>query len=110
MDIGEILIDPLSGCGDDETASLGDFRVETSIDGAAWSTAAEGHFKPGDTGRQNAVPLRDGTGQDIRYVRLTMLGNQAVDNGVDCAKDSSPSGCDFMDVTEMVVHGIPNQG
>jgi hypothetical protein len=56
------------------------------------------------------VPLKAGTGQNIRYVRMTMLGNQAVDNGVDCAKDSSPSGCEYLDMTELIVHGTPPQG
>lgn len=91
VDIGELLIDPTAGCGDDTTASLGDYRIDTSPDGTTWTTAAEGHFKPADTGRQNAVTLKDGTGQNVQYVRLTMLGNQAADNGVDCAKDSGPS-------------------
>jgi extracellular elastinolytic metalloproteinase len=110
VDIGEILVDPTAGCGDDTTASLGDYRLETSPDGTTWVTAAEGHFKPADTGRQNAVTLAAGTGQNVQYVRLTMLGNQAADNGVDCTRDSSPSGCQYLDATELVVHGAPHQG
>ncbi|MEU1270922.1 M36 family metallopeptidase [Streptomyces sp. NPDC005799] len=109
VDIGELLVDPTAGCGDDTTASLGDYRIETSPDGATWTIAAEGHFKPADSGRQNAVTLKDGSGQNVQYVRLTMLGNQAADNGVDCAKDSSPSGCRYLDATELVVHGAPHQ-
>ncbi|MEU9329664.1 M36 family metallopeptidase [Streptomyces canus] len=110
VDISEILVDPTAGCGDDTTASLGDYRIETSTDGTSWTTAADGHFTPADTGRQNAVSLKDGTGQNVRYVRLTALGNQAADNGVDCAKDSGPSGCRYLDVTELAVHGAPHQG
>ncbi|KUO18760.1 M36 family metallopeptidase [Streptomyces dysideae] len=110
VDVGELRVDPTAGCGDDVTASLGDYRIETSVDGTTWATAAEGHFGPADTGRENAVPLAAGTGQNIRYVRVTMLGNQAVDNGVDCAKDSGPSGCEYMDMTELVIHGVPHQG
>ncbi|MFD5406097.1 M36 family metallopeptidase [Streptomyces griseorubiginosus] len=110
VDIGALLVDPTAGCGDDTTASLGDYRIDTSADGTTWTTAAEGHFKPADTGRQNAVTLKDGTGQNVQYVRLTMLGNQAADNGVDCAKDSSPSGCRYLDATELVVHGAAHQG
>ncbi|MGW2568111.1 M36 family metallopeptidase [Streptomyces sp. NPDC001537] len=105
VDVTELRIDPTSGCGDDKTASLGDYRVETSTDGTTWVTAAEGHFKPADTGRENAVPLKAGTGQNVRYVRLTMLGNQAADNGAKCATDPSPSGCSYMDVTELLIHG-----
>lgn len=110
VDISELLVDPTAGCGDDKTASLGDYRVETSTDGTTWITAAEGHFTPADTGRQNAVTLKAGTGQNVQYVRLTMLGNQAVDNGVDCAKNSGASGCQFLDATELAVHGTPHQG
>ncbi|SNX66422.1 fungalysin/thermolysin propeptide [Streptomyces sp. TLI_55] len=110
VDIGELLVDPTAGCGDDTTASLGDYRIDTSSDSTTWTTAAEGHFKPADTGRQNAVTLKDGSGQNVQYVRLTMLGNQAADNGVDCAKDSSPSGCRYLDATELTVHGAPHQG
>ncbi|MEV5952947.1 M36 family metallopeptidase [Streptomyces sp. NPDC051987] len=110
VDISELLVDPTAGCGDDTTASLGDYRIETSTDGTTWTTAAEGHFKPADTGRQNVVPLKAGTGQNVQYVRLTMLGNQAADNGVDCAKDSGPAGCRYLDATELVVHGASHQG
>ncbi|MDX3587257.1 M36 family metallopeptidase [Streptomyces europaeiscabiei] len=110
VDISELLVDPTAGCGDDTTASLGDYRIDTSADGTTWTTAAEGHFGPADTGRENVVALTAGTGQNVRYVRLTMLGNQAVDNGVDCAKDSGPSGCQYLDVTELVVHGAPHKG
>ncbi|MGW3123576.1 M36 family metallopeptidase [Streptomyces sp. NPDC001107] len=105
VDVAELRIDPTAGCGDDKTASLGDYRIETSTDGTTWVTAAEGHFKPADTGRENAVALKAGTGKNVRYVRLTMLGNQAADNGAKCATDPSPSGCSYMDVTELLVHG-----
>ncbi|WP_179382019.1 hypothetical protein [Streptomyces sp. SA15] len=87
-----------------------DFSAVTATDGTTWTTAAEGHFGPADTGRENAVPLKAGTGENVRYVRLVMLGNQAVDNGVDCAKNPGPSGCEYLDATELVVHGTPRQG
>ncbi|MGW2522316.1 M36 family metallopeptidase [Streptomyces sp. NPDC001617] len=109
VDISELRIDPTAGCGDDKTASLGDYRIETSPDGTTWTTAAEGHFKPADTGRENAVALKSGTDKNIQYVRLTMLGNQAADNGVNCATDTGASGCSYMDVTELVVHGSAHQ-
>ncbi len=110
VDISDLRVDPTAGCGDDTTASLGDYRIETSTDGTTWTTAAKGHFGPADTGRENSVSLSAGTGQNIRYVRLTMLGNQAADNDVDCAKDSDPAGCRYMDMTELIVHGKPHQG
>jgi hypothetical protein len=111
VDIGGLLIDPTADCGDDTTASLGDYRIDTSADGTTWATAAEGHFGgPADTGRENAVALRAGTRENVRYIRLTLLGNRAADNGVDCAKESGPSGCRYLDVTEPVVHGAPHRG
>ncbi|NEA64570.1 M36 family metallopeptidase [Streptomyces sp. SID12488] len=110
VDVSDLRVDPTAGCGDDVTASLGDYRIETSTDGTTWATAAEGHFGPADTGRENAVPLNTGTEQNVRYVRVTMLGNQAADNGVDCAQNSGPSGCRYLDMTELLVHGTPHQG
>ncbi|MEU6230103.1 M36 family metallopeptidase [Streptomyces sp. NPDC047042] len=110
VDVSELRVDPTSGCGDDLTASLGDYRIETSPDGTTWATAAEGHFSPADTGRENVVALNTGTGQNVRYVRVTMLGNQAVDNGVDCAQDSGSSGCLYMDMSELIVNGTARQG
>ncbi|MEU1276515.1 M36 family metallopeptidase [Streptomyces sp. NPDC005799] len=110
VNIGEFLVDPTAGCGDDTTASLGDYRIETSPDGITWATAAEGHFRPADTGRQDTVPLKADTRQNIQYVRLTMLGNQAADNGVDCTKDAGPAGCHYLDATELIVHGARHQG
>jgi len=109
VDVSEVRVNPTSGCGDDLTASLGDYRVETSTDGTTWATAATGHFTPADTGRENTVALDAGTTRNVRYIRMTMLGNQAVDNGVDCAKDSPPAGCQYMDMTELVLHGTPHQ-
>ncbi|MDX3387461.1 M36 family metallopeptidase [Streptomyces niveiscabiei] len=108
VDITELRIDPTAGCGDDLTASLGDYRIETSVDGTSWAVAAEGHFGPADTGRQNAVALAAGTGENVRHVRLTMLGNQAADRGVSCAADSGPSGCRYLDATELLVNGAPH--
>jgi hypothetical protein len=110
VDVSELRVDPTAGCGDDVTASLGDYRIETSTDGTTWATAAEGHFGPADTGRENTVALNTGTAQNIRYVRMTMLGNQAVDNGVDCAQNSGPSGCSYLDMTELIVNGTAHQG
>lgn len=110
VDVSEARIDPTAGCGDDITASLGQFRLETSPDGTTWSTAAEGRFTPADDHRENAVPLRPGTGDAVRYVRLVALGNQAVDNGVDCAKDATPAGCAFVDAAELAVNGEPHIG
>ncbi|WP_330288796.1 M36 family metallopeptidase [Streptomyces sp. NBC_00576] len=110
VDVSELRVDPTAGCGDDLTSSLGDYRIETSTDGTTWATAAEGHFAPADTGRENAVPLNTGTEQNVRYVRVTMLGNQAADNGVDCAQNSGPSGCSYLDMTELIVNGTAHQG
>lgn len=42
-------------------------------------------------------------------VRGLTLRKQAADNGVDCAKDSGPSGCKYLDVTELIVHDSPHQ-
>jgi extracellular elastinolytic metalloproteinase len=110
VDIRELRVDPTGGqpCGRDLTVALGDYQIETSPDGTTWTTAAKGHFKPADTGRQNTVLLAAGSGKNVQYIRLTMLGNQTADHGVDCAQDP-PMGCYFVGVTELVVHGTPHQ-
>ena len=39
-------IDPSAGCGDDDTASLGQYEVQASTTGAAFTTIASGTFTP----------------------------------------------------------------
>jgi hypothetical protein len=102
VDVTSIEVNPTGNCGDDPTSSTGDYRVETSADGAAWTMAATGHFGPADRDRMNAVPLAGGT-EGVRYVRYTMLGTQVADEGGSCPSDLS--GCAFVDTVEVGVYG-----
>lgn len=105
VDVTGIRVDPAGSCGDDATAATGDYRVETSADGTRWVLAAAGHFGPGQTGALTPVPLRAGTGAGVRFVRYTMLSNQAAEYGLDCGATPFASGCSFVDTAELVVLG-----
>ncbi|HEY6737681.1 MAG TPA: M36 family metallopeptidase, partial [Actinopolymorphaceae bacterium] len=102
VDISTLSIDPSATCGDAGSASTGDYRVETSLDGKTWTRAASGHFGVADRGRMNAVPLAAGT-TGVRYIRYTMLGTQVADSGGSCP--GAFSGCEWVDSTELAVYG-----
>jgi len=100
VNISELVINPSATCGDDPTASTGGYRVETSSDGTAWTTAAEGHF-PNGTVTATPVPLTAGS-TGVQFIRFTMVTSQAQDAGV-CP--GQVSGCEFLDSTELAVYG-----
>ncbi|XVV14600.1 M36 family metallopeptidase [Actinoplanes sp. CA-131856] len=105
VDISELVINPSATCGDDITASTGDYRVETSKDGTTWAVAASGAF-PGGTVTPTTVALTAGTGDDVAFVRYTMLTTQGQNAGL-CPAGQPPaySGCVFQDSTELSVYG-----
>ncbi|MEU4242330.1 M36 family metallopeptidase [Actinoplanes sp. NPDC026619] len=100
--VTSIEVNPTGNCGDDASSSTGDYRVETSPDGAAWTVAATGHFGPADRDRMNAVPLSAGT-TGVRFVRYTMLGTQVADEGGTCPGEFT--GCSYVDTVEVGVYG-----
>ncbi|GAB2590329.1 hypothetical protein Aab01nite_40510 [Paractinoplanes abujensis] len=105
VDVSELVINPSATCGDDETASTGGYRVETSVDGTTWAVAASGTF-PAGTVTPTPVALAAGTGDGIGFVRFTMLTSQGQDAGL-CPAGQPPtvSGCVFLDSTELAVYG-----
>jgi len=104
VNVSELTINPSNTCGDSGSASTGDFKLETSADGATWTLGAQGHFTP--TQRTvNSVPLAAGSGTGVQYVRYTMLSTQVADLGGTCP--GAYSGCQFMDSTELGVYGAP---
>ncbi|MCO8276137.1 M36 family metallopeptidase [Actinoplanes sp. TRM 88003] len=105
VDVSELVINPSATCGDDETASTGGYRVETSVDGTTWAVAASGSF-PNGTVTPTPVALAAGTGDGIQFVRYTMLTTQGQDAGL-CPAGQPPtvSGCVFQDSTELAVYG-----
>jgi extracellular elastinolytic metalloproteinase len=101
VNISELVINPSATCGDDDSASTGGYRVETSPDGATWTVAATGNF-PSGTVTPTAVPLTAGT-TGVGFVRFTMVTTQAQDAGL--CPSASIGGCQFMDSTELAVYG-----
>jgi extracellular elastinolytic metalloproteinase len=102
VDLTSIEVDPTGNCGDDPSSSAGDYRVETSPDGATWTAAATGHFGPADRDRMNPVALSAGTA-GVRFVRYTILGTQVADEGGTCPGQFS--GCAYVDTVEVAVYG-----
>ncbi|MEV6636695.1 M36 family metallopeptidase, partial [Actinoplanes sp. NPDC051470] len=104
--VSSIVIDPTATCGDDLSASTGDYRVETSADGQTWTVASEGHFGVANRNKMNEVPLAAGSTSGVRYLRYTMLGTQTAENGINCPEaDGYYAGCYFVDTAEVAVHG-----
>jgi hypothetical protein len=98
IDIDTFLMDPGPTCGDDVTSMTTRYRVETSIDGAAFAVAKEGAFHAADANRVHRIPPA-ANGAGVKFVRLSLL---------DSFRDVS-SGQLFIDFSEfMVVGGPPN--
>ena len=103
VDVTTFLIDPSAGCGDDPSASTGEYRVETSTNGATFRTAVDGTgagaFTPSDLNRFNPRNPAGSSGDDTRFVRITLLSPQSTDG----------AGESYIDLTELQVLGTaPN--
>ncbi|CAN5254550.1 hypothetical protein BH18ACT14_BH18ACT14_02200 [soil metagenome] len=96
FDVIDFAIDPGAVCGDDDTASLGQFSIATSSDGVNFTASAAGVFTPVHNHRLNRVPPSGGAAR-VRFVRLTMHSPQG----------SAGSGAQYMDVSELEVYGLP---
>ncbi|MEV6633648.1 M36 family metallopeptidase [Actinoplanes sp. NPDC051470] len=102
VDVAAVAVNPTGDCGD-ASASTGDYRVETSADGQAWTVAAEGHFGVADRNRMNEVPLAAGSTSRVRFLRYTMLGTQIAEEGITCPDDHT--GCYYVNTAEIGVYG-----
>jgi len=103
VNVSQFAVDPAAVCGDGGSASLGAFRIATSPDGTTFTTANEGTFTLADRGRLNPLTPTAGA-QGVRFVRLTMLGNQTPDFATNCPGGAF-SGCSFTDMAEIEVYG-----
>jgi hypothetical protein len=103
VDVSRFAVDPAATCGDDPTSSMGAFRIETSVDGNTWKTAATGTFHAADDGRLNPVTPTAGK-TAVRFVRLTIRGNQTPSFASTCP-DGGASGCSFTDMSEIKLYG-----
>ena len=102
VNVREIVVNPSNTCGDSASASTGDYRVETSTNGATWTVANQGHFGVADR-QPTSIPLAAGSTAGVKFVRYTMISTQVADLGGSCPGPFS--GCDFMDSTELAVYG-----
>jgi extracellular elastinolytic metalloproteinase len=103
VNMTDLVINPSATCGDDPTAGVGTYRVETSPDGTTWTTAGSGQFANG-TATATSVPITGGA-TGIRFVRFSELTSQAQDAGLCAGSAPTASGCAFLDSTELSVYG-----
>ncbi len=97
IDVSGVAIDPGAVCGDDDSASLGSFQLDTSVDGSTWHRAADGAFGSANNHRRNSLSVASGATAGVKYVRLTMLSPQG----------TGRSAAYFMDMAELAVYGTP---
>ncbi|MDW5598703.1 M36 family metallopeptidase, partial [Conexibacter stalactiti] len=95
VDVSRFAIDPGAICGDDDSASLAGFQIETSADGTTWRNALAATFGRAHNHRLNELSPNAGTTAGVRWVRLTMLS----------AQGGGSSGTYFMDMAELAVFG-----
>ena len=101
VDITSFEVDPGNTCGDGASATTKDFTIETSQDGASFTTAYDGttpatEFAQSDAGTMKSLTPTAGASA-VRYVRVTLLSPQKTGAGF--------SGDDFIDLTEFAVYG-----
>lgn len=103
--ISRLSIDPDAGCSRDPSSATRDYKVETSIDGKTWTTAATGAFADANRGKLNPVTLAPGGEKQIGFVRYTMVAPQVPgDFGETCAKSPS-AGCFVFGSAELSIQG-----
>jgi hypothetical protein len=93
-----IQIDPAAGCGDDPSASLGQYEVQVSANGSTYSSVSSGTFGAADDGRDNAISLSS-MPAGTRYIKLIAKTSQDASAG--------GAGEDFIDVSELRAFGTP---
>ncbi|MBP2353512.1 hypothetical protein JOF29_004622 [Kribbella aluminosa] len=103
VNISNFNVDPSNTCGDPGSSSTGQYKIETSVDGTTWATAAQGTFDATNRGKYNLVaPTGNATG--VQYVRFWMLSPQVPDFQNNCPNGAF-GGCKFTDMTELQVFG-----
>ena len=102
-------VDPTNICGDPGSAATNEFRIEVSDNGTDWTKVADDAFgtvdDPDTLGRYFDVEATtDVTG--VNFVRFWMDSPQVPDIETNCP-DGNFGGCEFMDMTEIEVFGLP---
>ncbi|MDT5043651.1 MAG: extracellular elastinolytic metalloproteinase [Actinoplanes sp.] len=104
VNVAQLTINPSTNCGLAGSASTGDYKVETSVDGTTWTLGNQGHFTV--TQRvANPIPLAAGSTAKVQFVRYWMLGTQTPDLGGTCPGNFS--GCTYVASSELGVYGVP---
>ncbi|MDX6732206.1 MAG: extracellular elastinolytic metalloproteinase [Baekduia sp.] len=98
IDVSTYGIDPTSTCGDDQTAALKGYRLETSPDASNWTTSAEGDLAAVAPGTLTTVQPAAAT-SNVRYVRVTLKSPQSAAAGT--------SGAYYIDLSELEIYGTP---
>jgi hypothetical protein len=106
VDVAQFAVDPSATCGDAGSASTGDYRLETSTDGTTWNVASEGTFTVAQRGTLVSITPAAGSGNDVLFVRFTMITPQVFQVG---SCPGNFSGCDFMDMSEIEAFGSAAQ-
>jgi hypothetical protein len=96
VDVSSIAVDPGATCGDDDTASVAGYQIETSPDGTTFRTSNSGTFSATNNHKLNLLAPAAGAGLGVRYVRFTMTSTQG----------STGDGKDWMDLSELKVFGV----
>ena len=132
VDVSEIRVNPSNTCGDPGSSSTRGFRIEMSTDGTTFGQVSEGVFYLANRNKANTVTLGGpGTLTGVQYIRFNILNpqvptaappNSACTGAADCGtvpdddsgvaahcgagKDNGFGGCQFVDMTELVVYGL----
>ncbi|MEX0429552.1 M36 family metallopeptidase [Nocardioides sp. DS6] len=121
VDVSAFEIAPDATCGDDIDSATGDYTIEVSPDGTAWTTVKDDHLGLDTQGQLNSV-TPDAPATGVKFVRFTIQGNQLTDaikkyygQDVTFAQACDPTvwggyfgGCAFTDLTEVAVLGTPS--
>ncbi|QNE19606.1 peptidase M36 [Kribbella qitaiheensis] len=103
VNVTKFSVDPSNTCGDPGSASTGDYRIETSVDGTTWATAQTGTFTAANRGKYTELtPSGNATG--IKFVRFVMLSPQVPNFSTNCPAGAF-GGCKFTDMSEIQVFG-----
>ncbi len=99
IDVTGFGVNPSPTCGDGAESALGQYQIDTSVDGGAtFQRVNLATFGPADNGHLNAItPTGPGSTHRVTDVRLTLKGPQS----------TAGSGSQFVDATEFEIFGAP---
>ena len=99
--LSQYAVDPGATCGDDDNASVGSYKIETSTNGTTFTQTKAGTFTADQNHKLNPLTPTAGTA-NVRYVRFTM--------NAPAGRQRRGSGEDWMDMSELRVYGTAVPG